>query len=140
MAILNFVNANITKYLYLVLIVVLLVFLIKLLLELKPTANIINAINGKVNSIKEEINNINTKIEKIEYTKKHSIPMFIDAFFISLILGVSYKDYKNTKLARRSIAKSTIKGYRRVHDRLGFNATKPIKRFVTSALRFILPF
>lgn len=130
MEMLTFINNNIIKYILIVLGIVLFIYVIKLLTELKTTSKCSNHISQKIENIKNNINNIKKDIAKIEYTKEKSIPLFVDIFLVSVIACAAYKDYKKTKRSRRSVAKSTIKEYLRVQDIFKFKTSKFLKNIL----------
>ena len=137
MDLLNFINTYILKYILIILGLILLVYILKLLLELKHTSKHKNNISKKINDIKNTLTNIENDKEKIEYTRNNSLPLFIDIFFISIIARAAYKDYKKTKATRRSIAKSTIKEYLRIHDIFKFKSPRLIKDVIKTIVKVV---
>lgn len=131
MEMLSFINNNVIKYVLIVLGIVLIVYLIKLFMELKTTSKCSNIISEKIQNIKNRMDNINKDVNKIEYTKEKSIPLFIDMFLVSIIASAAYKDYKKTKRSRRSVTKSTIKEYLRVQDIFKFKTSKFLKNIIS---------
>lgn len=137
MDLLNFINTYIIKYILIILGLILLIYIFKLLIEFKHTSKHTNNISRKISSIKQSLEDIEIDKEKIEYTKTNSLPLFIDVFLVSIIVRAAYKDYKKTKVSRRSMAKSTIKEYLRYHDILKFKSPRLIKNVIKTILKVV---
>lgn len=102
MEFLNILNSNII-YLYLIVCIPLLFFSYKLIKEILSTVKGINTIKDKTNKIKDNMEIINQKKEKIDYTSKHSLPLFVNS-----ILAVSvFKTLFRKKKKKGMISKAS---------------------------------
>lgn len=115
MEILNFINLYLIKYLYIAVIIGIIASLIYLFIKgLLPLVNTLNGLLNSINNVNEDITNIKNDLEKISYTLNNSVPLFVDIAFYIIIIKSIYKDYRNTKLSKRSLIKSTVKEYSNV--------------------------
>lgn len=117
MQLINYINENIIKYIYIVLGIILLFFIIKLLTRVVTSSKQAKQINKPINNINNSINNINNDIDKINYTINNSLPTFTKtAFGITLFRSI-IKDYKQADNSQKNILKSSIKQYKRLRKK-----------------------
>lgn len=103
MELLGFINSYII-YLYLIISVPLLFFIIKLLKELLSIIKGISLIKKKTNGLKDKMEVINQKKEKIDYTSKHSLPLFTNTILVVSALKalLSKKRKKKQEMIKRT--------------------------------------
>ena len=102
MEFLNVLNSNII-YLYLIVCISLLFFVYKLFKEVLSTIKGINTIKEKSNKIKDNMELINKKKEKLDYTSKNSLPQFANSIMaISIIKTLFRKKKKKGVLSKAS--------------------------------------
>lgn len=123
------------KYVYYLLILVILVFLIILINTIKPLVKTINEITTTTGEIKQGIEEINEKVAKIKYTIDNSLPLFGFLFFVLIVIVSAIKDYRNTRLTRRSLVKSTVKQYGIMNNKFKPNRTKKYRKAFISELK-----
>ncbi|MDO5440628.1 MAG: hypothetical protein Q4F12_03735 [Erysipelotrichaceae bacterium] len=123
------------KYVYYLLALIILITLIVLIVTIKPLVKTINEITTTTGDIKQGINDINEKVAKIKYTIDNSLPLFGFLFFILIVIVSAIKDYRNTKLTRRSIVKSTVKQYGIMNTKFKPNRTKKYRKVFISELK-----
>ena len=93
MEFLNILNSNII-YLYLIVCIPLLFFTYKLIKEILVTVKGINTIKDKTNKIKDNMEIISQKKEKIDYTSKHSLPLFVNSILVVSIFKTLFRKKK----------------------------------------------
>lgn len=116
------------KYAYYLLGLIFVICFIVLMKNAKFLAKAIEEINNSTSNVKQDINEINEKIDKIKYTLEHSVPLFAFIFFAIIVIKAAIKDYRNTKLSRRNFAKSTIKEYKAISSKYKLKHAKNFSR------------
>lgn len=135
MSILLLINSYI-KYVYYLLVFVLFICFIILIKNVKPLTKTIEELNASTDKVKQGVSDINEKINKIEYTLEHSVPLFVFIFFAFIVIIAAIKDYRNTKITKRSFAKSTIKGYKAISNKYQLKHAKNFtRRFIKNAIK-----
>lgn len=112
------------KYAYYLLGLILFITLIKLLVTIKPLKKTIEEIVTLSNDTKIKIDEINKKIEKVQYTIDNSLPLFQFLLFIIIVIIAAIKDYSNTKASKRSLIKSSYKQYGDMKKKFNFKGNK----------------
>lgn len=92
--------------------IVLLVLIFKIFSKVKTLSKNLEPVGEGIDYINKNIDEFNLKKEKIQYTREHSIPLFVRLFFIFTVLRAAIKDFRDTKSSRRSLRKSLNKAYR----------------------------
>ena len=95
-------------YVYLLLVAVIVVCIINLLIKLLSLAKTANGAVGKLDGINTKVEHIQKDTEQINYTVKHSLPLFVGIISIWTVLKAIIKDYKKTDKSKRSIVNSSI--------------------------------
>ena len=95
-------------YVYLFLAAVIVVCIINLLIKLLSLAKTANGAVGKLDGINTKVEHIQKDTEQINYTVKHSLPLFVGIISIWTVLKAIIKDYKKTDKSKRSIVNSSI--------------------------------
>lgn len=95
-------------YVYLFLTAVIVVCIINLLIKLLSLAKTANGAVGKLDEINTKVEHIQKDTEQINYTVKHSLPLFVGIISIWTVLKAIIKDYKKTDKSKRSIVNSSI--------------------------------
>ena len=95
-------------YVYLFLAAVIVVCIINLLIKLLSLAKTANGAAGKLDGINTKVEHIQKDTEQINYTVKHSLPLFVGIISIWTVLKAIIKDYKKTDKSKRSIVNSSI--------------------------------
>ena len=95
-------------YVYLFLAAVIVVCIINLLIKLLSLAKTANGAVSKLDGINTKVEHIQKDTEQINYTVKHSLPLFVGIISIWTVLKAIIKDYKKTDKSKRSIVNSSI--------------------------------
>lgn len=95
-------------YVYLLLAAVIVVCIINLLIKLLSLAKTANGAVNKLDGINTKVEHMQKDTEKINYTVKHSLPLFVGIISIWTVLKAIIKDYKKTDKSKRSIVNSSI--------------------------------
>ena len=111
MVVLEFINAYI-KYVYLVLIAVLMVLIIRLLRKTGTLNSGIGPLNDSVSHMNEKMAELNEKKAVIENTITNSLPFFIKLFFLLSVLYMAIDDYFKTRYSKRDCNRSLRKAYK----------------------------
>lgn len=123
------------NYLIYLLIIIVIACLIALIINLKPLFKTLNAIQNKTKEISKNVENTTLKLNKIEETVNESLPLFGLGLFIYVLISSIIKDYRNTKINKRSILKSAIKEYGIVNRKFNPSKTKFYRNIVLSQIK-----
>lgn len=123
------------KYAYYLLGIIIFICLIALIKAIKPLIKTIGEISDVLNNIKAETEEIKVKIEKIKYTIENSVPLFAFLFFMLIVLVSAIKDFRDTRLTKRSIVKSTVKQYNVMNKKFNPKRTKKYRKAFINELK-----
>ena len=98
MKLLSYINEHLIIYLYIIAIIILIVFSLRLYKEIKNTLKEIKIFKSQGEKIKTQLSLINEKTAKIKYTMTSSLPLFIQINLIySFIKGLFSKKARRKK-------------------------------------------
>lgn len=124
------------KYVYYLLGLILLICLIVLAKNINLLTKTAKTLNVATDGVKQGIDEINEKLDKVQYTLEHSVPLFAFMFIAFIVIKAAIKDCRNSKFTNRNFVKSTVEEYRTISRKNKFKyARKYSTKFISKIIK-----